>query len=80
MGLTLPPVFVAFDSSRNEPGTVNEWFIGYADSREDRYVAGVDYLQRLIPAFDIDKGRQHNLTSIIELSRVLERGGWLTHD
>ena len=80
MGLTLPPVFIAIDSSRNEPGTVNEWFIGYDDSREDRYVAGVDYLQRLIPAFDVDKGRQHNLTSIIELSRVLERGGWLTHD
>lgn len=80
MGLTLPPVFVAIDSARNEPGTINEWFIGYADSRVDRYVAGGDYLQRLIPAFDIDKGRQHNLTTIIEFSRALERGGWLAHD
>ncbi|HBP40999.1 MAG: hypothetical protein ACTJG4_09565 [Vreelandella alkaliphila] len=80
MGLTLPPVFIAIDSVRNEPGTVNEWFIGYADSKEARYFPGGDYLQRRISGFDRDKGRQHNLTTIIELSRLLERGGWLADD
>lgn len=80
MGLTLPPVFIAIDSVRNEPDTVNEWFIGYAASKEARYFPGGDYLQRRISGFDRDKGRQHNLTTIIELSRLLERGGWLADD
>lgn len=80
MGLTLPPVFIAIDSSRNEPGTLNEWFMGYPHSGDERYVSGVDYMQRRIPGYDPQKGRQHNLTTIIELSRGLERGKWLSHD
>lgn len=42
MGLTFPPVFVAIDSTRNEPGTVNEWFLGYKSSSDDRFsLAGI---------------------------------------
>lgn len=40
MGLTLPPVFVAIDSQRNEPGTLNEWFMGYPGSGDERYFPG----------------------------------------
>lgn len=80
MGLTLPPVFVAIDSTRDEPGTLNEWFIGYPDSGDERYHSGGDYMQRRIPGYDREKGKQHNLATILELSRILERGKWLSHD
>lgn len=80
MGLTLPPVFVAIDSSRNEPGTVNEWFMGYPETEDERYSPGGDYMQRLIPGYDRHKGQEHNLTTIITLSRALARSGLLTHD
>lgn len=80
MGLSIPPVFVAIDSSRNEPGTLNEWFLGYPDSTDERFFSGGDYMQRRIPGYDRGKGKQHNLSTIIQLSRVLKRGGWLSHD
>lgn len=80
MGLTVPPVFVAIDSKRNEPGTVNEWFIGYSGTENDRYVAGGDYMQRHIEGFDRDKGRQHNLSTIIQVSRALAQKGLLEQD
>ncbi|UQG55376.1 MULTISPECIES: hypothetical protein [unclassified Marinobacter] len=80
MGLTLPPVFVAIDSLSDEPGTVNEWFLGYNDENDERFFPGGDYMQRRIPDYDREKGKRHNLSTIITLSRVLERGGWLSHD
>ena len=80
MGLTLPPVFVAIDSLSDEPGTVNEWFLGYNDENDERFSPGGDYMQRRIPDYDREKGKRHNLSTIITLSRVLERGGWLSHD
>lgn len=80
MGLTLPPVFVAIDSTRDEPGTLNEWFMGYPGAGDERHFPGGDYMQRRIPGYDREKGKEHNLTTIIELSRILERGRWLSHD
>lgn len=80
MRLTLPPVFVAIDSERDEPGTLNEWFMGYPGSGDERYSPGGDYMQRRIPGYDREKGKQHNLETIIDISRILERGKWLTHD
>jgi len=80
MGLTLPPVFVAIDSARNEPGTINEWFMGYPGSDDERYSPGGDLMQRLIPEYDRDKGREHNLETIIKLSRALALQHELTHD
>lgn len=80
MGLTLPPVFVAIDSSRNEPGTINEWFMGYPGGSDERYSAGGDFMQRLIPGYDREKGRAHNLETIIRLSRALAFQHDLTED
>ncbi|MBE0508678.1 MAG: hypothetical protein IBX50_18500 [Marinospirillum sp.] len=80
MGLRLPPVFVAIDSTRNEPGTLNEWFMGYSNKGDERFLSGGDYMQRRIPSYDREKGKQHNLTTIIELSRVLQRARWLNQD
>ncbi|ATH79457.1 hypothetical protein CLM76_03960 [Vreelandella venusta] len=80
MRLTLPPVFVAIDSTRNEPGTLNEWFMGYPGSGEERHVPGGDYMQRQISGYDRDKGREHNLSTILTLSRALSRMGTLAHD
>lgn len=80
MGLTLPPVFVAIDSTTSEPGTVNEWFMDYPGHEEERYCPGGDLMQLLIEDYDREKGRKHNLETIIRLSRIMARAGGLTHD
>lgn len=80
MGLTLPPVFVAIDSTRDEPGTINEWFMGYSPDSDERYSAGGDSMQRLITGYDRHKGHQHNLKTITALSRGLSIKGQLEHD
>lgn len=80
MGLTLPPVFVAIDSASGEPGTINEWFMGYPGQEEERYCPGGDLMQLFIEGYDRAKGRQHNLETIIRLARLLERRGALTQN
>lgn len=80
MGLELPPVFIAIDSSHDEPGTINEWFTGYPGGSDERYFPGGDFMQRLINDYDRDKGREHNLTTILSLSKQLSRAGVLVHD
>lgn len=80
MNLTLPPVFVAVDSSCDEPGTVNEWFLGYEGSSDERFFPGGDYMQRHIPGYDREKGRKHNLSTIMALGRALEQRKLLSHD
>lgn len=80
MGLRLPPVFVAIDSKRNEPGTLNEWFLGYSNGSNERFIPGGDYMQRYIPNYDRKKGKQHNFDVIARLCRVLERRKYLSHD
>ncbi|MFC0336924.1 hypothetical protein SAMN05421848_3063 [Kushneria avicenniae] len=80
MGLTLPPVFIAIDSSREEPGTISEWFMDYPQSKDERYSAGGDFMQRHISEYDRQKGRQHNLSKILALGRRLAQRNQLTHD
>lgn len=80
MNLTLPPVFVAIDSSCDEPGTVNEWFLGYEDSSDERFIPGGDYMQRHIRDYDREKGRKHNLSTVMALGRALEQKRCLAHD
>lgn len=80
MGLTLPPVFIAIDSTSQEPGTINEWFMDYPESLEERYYPGGDLMQADIDGYDRAKGKQHNLETIIKYSRALNINKTLTHD
>jgi len=79
MGLTVPPTFVAIDSTTNEPGVISEWFLNYGPA-EERYTDGGDHMQAAIPSYEREKGRQHNLGTILAFSRALAIWGLLSHD
>ncbi len=79
MRLQVPPVFVAVNSTTGEPGSLCEWFIGYSADIEERSTPGGEYMQKMIAGYDRDKGRQHNLTSIISFSRAMAISKKLTH-
>ncbi|WP_152525051.1 MULTISPECIES: hypothetical protein [Marinobacter] len=79
MGLTIPPTFVAIDSKTNEPGVISEWFLNYGPV-EERYTDGGDHMQAAIPEYEREKGRQHNLSTILTFSRALAIRGLLSQD
>ncbi|USE38914.1 hypothetical protein [Endozoicomonas sp. SCSIO W0465] len=79
MQLQVPPVFVSVNSATGEPGSLCEWFIGYSPDIEERSTPGGEHMQKMIAGYDRDKGRQHNLTSIITFSRAMTISKQLTH-
>ena len=79
MDVEVPPVFVAINSGTGEPGTISEWFTGYNSDVEERSTSGGEHMQELIPGYDREKGRQHNLMSIITFSRSLAIQRKLSH-
>lgn len=80
MGLSIPPAFVAINSDTGEPGTIIEWFTGYDPNVKERFAPGGDYMQASIKGYDRDKGRQHNLTTIMTFSRALSQHASLSHN
>ncbi len=66
LGLDVPPAFASFDSSTNECGALIQWF--YRED-VDRFVHAGDYLQRLQPDFDRERGTDHNLRDNSRLLR-----------
>lgn len=82
MDVPAPRVFVAVDSEGMdgiEPGTINEWFMGYSQE-DERFIAGGDFMQRMIRGYDREKGKAHNLRSIIQLARTFTRQGLMDQD
>ncbi|UYM18605.1 HipA domain-containing protein [Endozoicomonas euniceicola] len=80
MKLPVPPAFVAVNSETGEPGSIIEWFLGYDPGIVERFTPGGDHMQSMIEGYDRDKGRLHNLDTIIKFSRVLSRYKILSHD
>jgi hypothetical protein len=74
MGLAVPPAFAAFNSRTGHCAALIEWF--YRDGAE-LFVLGGDFVQRLRPDFDRDRGSQHNLQDIEALMRALGQHGVL---
>jgi hypothetical protein len=58
MGLSVPPAFVAWNSETGISGALIEWF--YRDGTEAFVMAG-DFLLKVRPEFDRDRGTKHNL-------------------
>ncbi|WOG27892.1 hypothetical protein [Endozoicomonas sp. 8E] len=79
MKLTVPPAFVAVNSETGEPGSIIEWFLGYSPDTEERFTPGGDHMQSLIDGYDREKGRQHNLDTVIKFSRALSQRKVLCH-
>lgn len=80
MDLDIPRAFVAVNSKTGEPGTINEWFIGYDSQLKERYTPGGDHMQAMIAGYDRVKGRQHNLNSILVFCKALSQQGKLHQD
>lgn len=70
LGVEVPPAFVAWNSVTAISGALIEWF--YIDS-EEVTVLGGDFLQRLEPSFDREKGSTHNLRQNEIILRALGR-------
>lgn len=77
MGLPVPPAFAAFNSRTGHCAALIEWF--YRDGAE-LFVLGGDFVQRLRPDFDRDRGTQHNLQDIETLMRALVQHGALSQN
>lgn len=80
MGVSIPPAFVAINSETGEPGSIIEWYTGYDTEKFERVSQGGDHMQDMIENYDRDKGKQHNLHSLIVFSKLLSTHLFLEHD
>lgn len=77
LGLDVPPAFVAWNSDTGICAALIEWF--YIDGEEACVLAG-DFLTKVQPGFDRDKGTQHNLRDVTVLLRALSSSRALPED
>lgn len=77
MGLGVPPAFAAFNSSTGHSAALIEWF--YRDGAE-LFVHGGDFMQRIRPDFERDRGTKHNLQDVERLMRGLVNPKALTQN
>lgn len=80
LGVTVPPAFVAWNSSNAMCGALIEWFLDYPGKPKEHYIPGGDYMTRMIPGYERKKGEQHNVDSIIELMDELSSRGTLVDE
>ncbi|MCA8236140.1 HipA domain-containing protein [Burkholderia cenocepacia] len=76
MGLSVPPAFAAYNSGTGYSAALIEWFYVHPE----RFVHAGDYFQRLIPEFDRDRGREHNLADAKRLMRAFAQTQMLRDD
>jgi hypothetical protein len=57
LGINVPKAYAAYDNTTGTCGALIEWFYGPNES----FVAAGNFFQRIIPLFDRDKGKQHNI-------------------
>jgi len=77
LGLEVPPAFAAVNSTTGHCAALIEWF--YDDSIE-RFVLAGDFLTKLFPEFDRDRGTRHNLVENSALIRTLSAGNSVSFD
>src|SRR5574337_590333 len=71
MDVSVPPAFVAFNSTTQQSGALIEWFYGFPKDQPVRYVEGGDFMVRMISGYDREKGTQHNFRTVSALTRAL---------
>ena len=67
LGVEVPPAYAACHTKDGNCGALIEWF--YEDGKAS-FVAGGQYMQRMMPEFDRKKGELHNFQSIRALGRL----------
>lgn len=70
LGVEVPPAFVSWNSRTGICAALIEWF--YVDGDEACILAG-DFLTKIQPGFDREKGKEHNLHDCSKLFRALSR-------
>lgn len=70
LDISVPPAFAAFNSKKDDCGALIEWF--YEDGKAT-YVAGGQFMQRLMPDFDRKRGDLHNFHSIQIISKTFAK-------
>ncbi len=91
MGVSVPPTFAAYNSKdlldrdgkevppERRCGALIEWFY---EEPTDGYERGGDIMQRLIEGYDLDRGGEHNLQTIIGYLEAVDWGhryDWLSY-
>ncbi len=71
LGLEVPPAFIAWNAESELSAALIEWF--YVDGQESFVMAG-DFLQKIRPDFDRDKGTRHNMKDNALLLRAFAVG------
>lgn len=81
LGIEVPPAFVACrkvpETGAYEYASLSEWFYDYPDSPIIRLDRGENLMLQMIPDFDLEKGRQHNVLSICNLFQNFDVRGWI---
>ncbi|MBF0098028.1 MAG: HipA domain-containing protein [Magnetococcales bacterium] len=65
MGIPVPPAYVAQKSTDPRPAALIEWFYR-SDDQTVNYEPGTVHMKRIIHDFDVKKGRQHNILTVLE--------------
>ncbi|MEO5339209.1 MAG: HipA domain-containing protein [Magnetococcus sp. MYC-9] len=73
MGVPVPPAYVACKSKGSQPAALIEWFYRQ-DDENVRYESGTVHMKRLIPDFDVRKGRQHNILTVLKILSEIDAG------
>jgi hypothetical protein len=71
LGVEVPPAFAAWNSNTGICAALIEWF--YVDGQET-FMWGGEFLQKLRPEFDRNKGCQHNVKDNTRLMRLMSLG------
>lgn len=74
LDIDVPPAFAAWNSNSEHCAALIEWF--YVDGEEVSSLAG-DFLLKLYPDFDREKGQNHNLRHITVMLRAFAQHGLL---
>lgn len=79
LDIKVPPAFPAVREIDGElvPGVLMEWLY---DPNSESLVHGGDFLKQIIPDFDTQTGKQHNLKDMLRLLRVLAQHAMLKTD
>jgi hypothetical protein len=75
VGVEVPPAFIAYDNEDGHAALI-EWFYDWGGT-DVKYVAGGDYMERLIPEFDRRRGQKHNIETVIRFGKAHQNAGLL---
>lgn len=77
LGVSVPPAYAAYDGQKGDCGAIIEWF--FVDG-EHVFVAGGNFLQRLMPEYDRKRGTHHSWFLINRVCRRLSKSNVLQAD